>query len=66
MSIENVISCGLLTHGDDTFKPILLNEKVKISIKIPLEFVPKGSINNIPAMVQMMAWRLPATSHYLN
>ena len=28
-------------------------------IKISLEFVPKGSINNIPAMIQIMAWRRP-------
>ena len=27
-----------------------------ISIKILLEFVPKGPINNIPACVQIMAW----------
>ena len=26
-----------------------------ISIKIPLKFVPKGPINNIPALVQIMA-----------
>ena len=29
---------------------------VYISIKISL-FVPKGPINNIPALVQIMAWR---------
>ena len=28
-----------------------------ISIKISLKFVPKGLINNIPAFVQIMAWR---------
>ena len=42
---------------DDTFKRIFLNEKVRISIKISLKFVPKGPINNIPALVQIMAWR---------
>ena len=26
-------------------------------MKISLKFVPKGSINNIPALVQIMAWR---------
>ena len=30
-----------------------------IPIKISLKFVPKGLINNIPAMVQIMAWRRP-------
>ena len=39
------------------FKCIYLNEKVWISIKISLNFVPKGRINNIPALVQIMAWR---------
>ena len=43
--------------ADDTFKCILLNENVRISIKISLKFVPKGPINNNPALVQIMAWR---------
>ena len=42
---------------DDTFKRIFLNENVRISIKISLKFVPKGPINNNPALVQIMAWR---------
>ena len=44
---------------DDIFKRIFLNENILIPIKISLKFVPKGSINNIPALVQIMAWRLP-------
>ena len=43
--------------ADDVFKDIFLNENVWILIKISLKFVPKGPINNIPALVQMMAWR---------
>ena len=43
--------------ADDTFKCIFLNENVRISIKISLKFVPKGPINNIPALVERMAWR---------
>ena len=43
--------------ADDTFKYIFLNENVRISIKIPLKFVPKGPNNNNPALVQIMAWR---------
>ena len=41
---------------DDVFKCIFLNENLLISIKISLNFVPKGPINNIPALVQIMAW----------
>ena len=32
---------------------------VPVSINISLTFVPKGQINNIPALVQIMAWRRP-------
>ena len=39
------------------FKRIFFNENVWISIKISLKFVPKGPINNIPALVRIMAWR---------
>ena len=45
--------------ADDTLKRIFLNENSRISIKISLKFVPKGPINNIPALVQIMAWRRP-------
>ena len=45
---------------DDIFKCIFFNENVWISIKISLKFVPKGPINNVPALVQIMAWRRPA------
>ena len=44
---------------DDIFKSIFLNENVWISIKISLKFVPRGPLNNIPALVQIMAWRRP-------
>ena len=43
--------------ADDTFKRIFLNENVLISINISLKFVPKVPINNIPTLVQIMAWR---------
>ena len=45
--------------ADDTFKRIFMNENVRISINISLKFVPKGLINNIAALVQIMAWRRP-------
>ena len=35
------------------------NENAWISIKISLRFVPKGPINTIPALVQIMAWHRP-------
>ena len=45
--------------ADDIFKCIFLNENVWIPIKISLKFVPKGPIDNIPALVQIMVWRRP-------
>ena len=44
---------------DDIFKWFCLNENVSVAIKISLNFVPKGPINNIPTLVQIMAWRRP-------
>ena len=44
---------------DDIFKCIFVNENLWMPIKISLKFVPKGPINNIPALVQTMAWRRP-------
>ena len=41
-------------YPDDIFKCIFLKW---ISLKIWLKFVPKIPVNNIPAMVQIMAWR---------
>ena len=35
------------------------NENVWISIKIPVKFVQKGPINNIQALVHIMAWCRP-------
>ena len=43
----------------DTFKRFFLNENISILIKNSLKFVPKGSINNNPALVLIMAWRRP-------
>ena len=42
---------------DDIFKCIFFSENVWNSLKISLRFVPNGPINNIPALVQIMAWR---------
>ena len=44
---------------DDIFKSIFFNENCCIWIQISLKYVPKGPINNSPALVQIMAWRRP-------
>ena len=44
---------------DDIFKCIFLNENVWISLTISLRCVRKVRINNIPSLVQIMAWRRP-------
>ena len=63
------MSKGILTHwGRDKMAAVsqttLSNAfswmkmlEFRISIKISLKFVPKGPINNIPSLVQIMAWR---------
>ena len=44
--------------NDDIFKYIFLNENVGIlQFKISLKFVPKGPVEDIPALIQIMAWR---------
>ena len=43
------------TLSDGIFRYIFVNEKFCILIRISLKFVPKGPINNIPALVQIMA-----------
>ena len=45
--------------ADDIFKCILLNENIWIPINISLKIAPKGQINNIPALVYIMAWCWP-------
>ena len=45
--------------ADDVFKYVFLNENIWISINISLKFFSNGPVNNIPALVQIMAWRRP-------
>ena len=69
INASTIVSTGPLTtlrprqNGrhvpDDIFKCIFLNENIWISIKISLKFVPKGPINNITALVQIIAWHWP-------
>ena len=43
--------------ADDIFRCIFVNEKFFIFIEISQKFVPKSPINNIRAIVQLMARR---------
>ena len=38
------------------WKRIFINKNILILFKISMKFLPMGSINNIPALVQIMAW----------
>ena len=40
-----------VTLADDTFKRKVVNENILISMKIWLNFVSKGPLNNVPALV---------------
>ena len=45
------------TFADDIFKRMLSNENNRISNKISLKYVPWGPIDDMSALVQIMAWR---------
>ena len=42
--------------AEDICKCIFLNENVWMAVKISLKYIPKGPINNIPALIKIMAW----------
>ena len=44
------------TWADDIFEYIFFNENILISIKISLNFVPKGPIDNKPLLVQVISF----------
>ena len=44
---------------DNIFRCIFLNENVWMLLKISLKCVPKVRMNNIPTLVQIMAWHRP-------
>ena len=55
--IKSVLVSNMLTNRPmENFKRIFLNEKDWILIEISLKFVPKGTIDNKSAMVQVMSW----------
>ena len=43
--------------ADNIFKCIFLNEHDRIPIQVSLKFLPRSLIDNVPALVQVMAWR---------
>ena len=45
--------------ADDTFKCILLNGNIWMSIKFSFKFVPKGLIDNVAALFKIMALPRP-------
>ena len=45
--------------ADAIFKCIFLNENVWTPLEISLKFVPEVWINNMPTLVQIMAWHRP-------
>ena len=47
-------------------KCIFLKENVLISTEISRNVIPMCPINNIPALVQIMAWRCAGDKHYRN
>ena len=49
----------IVIHGNSCIILYFLNENVWISIQVSLKFVRGGPINNIPALVQIMAWCRP-------
>ena len=57
------LSSGVGKNGrysaDYIVKYILLDQNVRIPIEIPLKFVHKCPIHNIPALVNIMAWYRP-------
>ena len=52
--------------ADDVFKCIFLTENFWFSNNVWLKFVHRGSIENVPSFVQIMACRLAGASLYLN
>ena len=44
---------------DELFKRIFLHENIRSSNKISLKYIPSGLNNNIPALIQIMAWHRP-------
>ena len=62
---ENINSLRSRQNGHhfivNTFKCFFFNENVWILINISLQFVPKGPINNMAALVQIMAWCQPGS-----
>ena len=64
MSFMGYSICHITHWGRNEMDSILQNvfssmKMYRFSINISRKFVPKGPISNIPALVQIMAWRRP-------
>ena len=46
----------MIMISDDIFKSIFMDENVHDLIQIPLKFVPKGPIDNLSPLIQVMSW----------
>ena len=44
---------------DDSYRYIFLHENVLNALRIPVKFVSRVQINNMPASLQIIAWRWP-------
>ena len=42
----------------DIFKCVVFKQNIYIPNKVSLEYGPKGPMNNIPTLVEIIAWRL--------
>ena len=56
LNLSRCTSFALTHRGRDKMDAI---SQTTFSLKISLKFVPKVWMNNIPALVQIMAWRRP-------
>ena len=45
--------------ADNIFKGIFMNENIYIWINISLKFILRDPLNNIPSLIQIMAWPRP-------
>ena len=54
--IMSHIEAMKIIDADNILKLIILYQTYRILIQILLKFVPKGPNNDMPALVQIMAW----------
>ena len=63
--LEEKYEKDIIAIADNIFKLIFLNGNCSILNQISLKVIPKVPLNNIPALVQIMAWHQTGdTYHY--